>query len=159
MYFTLLLFALFSHVTSITDNILMPYDRFQYDLEKFIPVVEQEVEFAELSGLTDDQAFEQIKTFFPTLQLRIQQMRNTGIIADLNRRSKKEGITQMCGQGHQFSYLLVDHKLRNIQEVLLKKRITAANNLKMLTEIKNALVKWGESSKFPCKGIHPKGGK
>ncbi|KAF1756848.1 hypothetical protein GCK72_013302 [Caenorhabditis remanei] len=132
----------------------MPFERFQYDLERFLPVVEQEVEFAELSSLTDDQAYEQIKTFFPTLQLRIQQLRNTGIIADTNRIKHKEGATQMCGQGHNFAYLLVDHKLRNINIVLNRKRISAENNLKMLREIRDALIKWGQSSKFPCQRAH-----
>ncbi|ULT93928.1 hypothetical protein L5515_010592 [Caenorhabditis briggsae] len=136
----------------------MPYERFQYDLEKFLPVVQQEVDFAELSSLTDDQAYEQIKSFFPTLRLRVQQLRNTGITADEKRRKNKEGADQMCGQGHNFGYLIVDHKLRNIQNVLVKKRITVANNLKMLTDVKNALANWQQSSKFPCKYVHPKHG-
>ncbi|EFP07945.1 hypothetical protein CRE_14142 [Caenorhabditis remanei] len=156
MYLFLFLFSfpfLANYVKS-DDNILMPFERFQYDLERFLPVVEQEVEFAELSSLTDDQAYEQIKTFFPTLQLRIQQLRNTGIIADTNRIKHKEGATQMCGQGHNFAYLLVDHKLRNINVVLNRKRISAVNNLKMLREIRDALIKWGLSSKFPCQRLH-----
>ncbi|EFO90003.1 hypothetical protein CRE_26005 [Caenorhabditis remanei] len=172
MYLFLFLFSfpfLANYVKS-DDNILMPFERFQYDLERFLPVMEQEVEFAELSSLTDDQAYEQIKTFFPTLQLRIQQLRNTGIIADTNRIKHKEGATQMCGQGHNFAYLLVDHKLRNINVVLNRKRISATvcpffssfsptilsfqNNLKMLREIRDALIKWGISSKFPCQRAH-----
>ncbi|CAO4373060.1 unnamed protein product [Caenorhabditis nigoni] len=151
------LLFLANHVSS-DDNIIMPYERFQYDLEKFIPVVQQEVDFAELSSLTDDQAYEQIKSFFPTLRLRVQQLRNTGITADEKRRKNKEGADQMCGQGHNFGYLMVDHKLRNIQHVLVKKRITVANNLKMLTDVKNALANWQQSSKFPCKYVHPKHG-
>lgn len=35
----------------------MPFERFQYDLALFLPVVKQEVEFAELSNLTDDVSF------------------------------------------------------------------------------------------------------
>ena len=56
MYLFLFLFSfpfLANYVKS-DDNILMPFERFQYDLERFLPVVEQEVEFAELSSLTDD---------------------------------------------------------------------------------------------------------
>ncbi|CAP33444.2 Protein CBG15073 [Caenorhabditis briggsae] len=157
-YFLPISILLLTSYVSSDDNIIMPYERFQYDLEKFLPVVQQEVDFAELSSLTDDQAYEQIKSFFPTLRLRVQQLRNTGITADEKRRKNKEGADQMCGQGHNFGYLIVDHKLRNIQNVLVKKRITVANNLKMLTDVKNALANWQQSSKFPCKYVHPKHG-
>ncbi|CAI2350682.1 unnamed protein product [Caenorhabditis sp. 36 PRJEB53466] len=150
MHLLFLLLSTFLLVDSL-DNILLPFERFQYDLEQFTPVVSQEVEFAELSGLTDDQAFEQLKSFFPTLQLRIQQLRNLGVQADENRRKYKELADEMCGQGHNFGYLKVDHKLRNILEVITSQKVTVKNNLKMLTAIRDDLIDWGRSSKAPCR--------
>ncbi|CAA21590.1 DUF148 domain-containing protein [Caenorhabditis elegans] len=152
-FFLFPLFLIINVVLS-ADNILMPFERFQYDLALFLPVVKQEVEFAELSNLTDDQAFEQLKTFFPSLQQRIQELRNTGLIADELRVKNKEAIDKMCGQGHRFGYLLVSAKLTKMNEVLNTKKITAANNSKMLSGIYTELKNWELSSKAPCHRLH-----
>uniref|UniRef100_A0A8R1J052 Uncharacterized protein n=2 Tax=Caenorhabditis japonica TaxID=281687 RepID=A0A8R1J052_CAEJA len=110
------------------DNILLPFERFEYDIELFIPVVTQEVEFSELNGLTDDM----------------------GVYANENRRSSQEMADKMCGQGHVFGHLKVNHKMKKILEAITAKNVTASSNRKMLTDIRDALIDWQKFSKIPC---------
>lgn len=67
-----------------------------------------------------------------------------GIIANDRRRKLKEAIDKMCGLGHDFGYLKVDHKLRDILTILhTPEKITAK-----VTSIRNSEVHLDFSEEF-----------
>ncbi|CAI5448455.1 unnamed protein product [Caenorhabditis angaria] len=140
------LFFLTNAVFSI-DNIISPFERFNMEIEEFIPTIQQELIFADYPNMTDQQSQEQIRTLFPMLNLRIQELRNLGLEADKNR---KEVQHKMCHSKHIFYYLKLEKQLKKLQKELVGFNITAEKSRKMLYDIYKAIKDWKKFSSRPC---------
>ncbi|CAB3405799.1 unnamed protein product [Caenorhabditis bovis] len=117
----------------------------------FIPVVKQELEFAVLPRLTDEQAYEQCKTFLPTLRLKIQDLRNMGVLAIEKQKDDKQAEkVGVCRKYNHFYHMKLQHIIQNTIKDLKNDTFTAQSNKIFFTNVHQALLDWKKYSKSPC---------
>ncbi|CAD6195451.1 unnamed protein product [Caenorhabditis auriculariae] len=129
---------------------LKSLDQFIIELDQFIPTIQQEIDFLSTGEYADAQALHQLTSFYPTLYLTIQRLRETGMEAEKKRITTGESRGKMCGKMFHFQYHDVGKKRDEVLKAITAKNVTVQSGKLLLHAMKASLEEWRAKSLAPC---------